>query len=101
LRQIFKDHFNISVITKMEFLGFERHTEESFEKAIKFIEYADIIDLDEEIVNTVISMRRHKNIKLPDAIIASTAKTNKWTLVTRNERDFRNIDVEVFNPFQC
>jgi predicted nucleic acid-binding protein len=85
----------------MEFLGYKRHTVETFEKAKNFIEFAYVIDLDEEIVDTVISLRRSENIKLPDAIIAATAKTNKWTLVTRNERDFKNVDLDIYNPFSA
>jgi len=38
LRQIFIDFFNISVITKMEFLGFKMHTEKSFKESIRFLE---------------------------------------------------------------
>jgi predicted nucleic acid-binding protein len=99
LRQIFKNHFNISVITKMEFLGFKSHTEKSFKKSSKFLEHADVIGLDDEIVENVISLKRNKIMKLPDAIIAATAKNNNWTLVTRNERDFRSTGLNTYNPF--
>jgi predicted nucleic acid-binding protein len=99
LRQIFKNHFNISVITKMEFLGFKRHTEKSFKKSNKFLENAEIIGLDNEIVDIVISLRRKKNIKLPDAIIAATAKKNNLMLVTRNEVDFNDTELNIYNPF--
>ena len=33
---IFKKYFNISIITKMEFLGFRKHTSFTFEKAKDF-----------------------------------------------------------------
>lgn len=84
----------------MEFLGFKHHTETSFKKAKRLIEYADVIELEEEIVDAVITLKRKKNIKLPDAIIAATAMLNHWTLVTRNEKDFTNIDIEIYNPFR-
>lgn len=99
LIKIFKESFNISVITKMEFLGFKNHTEKSFKKAKQLIEYADVIELDEEIIDTVIDLKRNKTIKLPDAIIAATAICNNWVLVTRNEKDFNNIDITIYNPF--
>ena len=38
-------------------------------------------------------------MKLPDAIIAATALNNNWTLVTRNEKDFKNINLDIYNPF--
>lgn len=99
IRQILKNHFNISIISKMELLGFRRHSPESYKKSESFLENAEIIGLDDEIVDTVIQLRRNKNIKLPDAIIAATARVNQWTLVTRNENDFSGIELTVLNPF--
>ena len=99
IHQIFIEHFNISVITKMEFLGFKSHTERSYSKSSKFLEHADVIGLDDEIVETVISLKRKRKIKLPDAIIAATAKKNGLILVTRNEKDFKGIGIKIYNPF--
>jgi predicted nucleic acid-binding protein len=99
LKQIFKNHFNISVITKMEFLGFKKHTEKSFKESNKFLENADVIGLDDEIIDIVISLKREMKIKLPDAIIAATAKKKEWTLVTRNDKDFKDIELNIYNPF--
>lgn len=83
IRQILKIHFNISIISKMELLGFKRHSPQSYKESESFLENAEIIGLDDEIVDTVIQLRRNKNMKLPDAIIAATAMVNQWTLVTR------------------
>ena len=33
IEEIFRTSFNISILTKIEFLGWEKHTEEGFEKA--------------------------------------------------------------------
>ena len=99
IRQILKNHFNISIISKMELLGFRRHSPQSYKKSESFLENAVIIGLDDEIVDTVIQLRRNKRIKLPDAIIAATARVNQWTLVTRNENDFSGIELTILNPF--
>jgi predicted nucleic acid-binding protein len=99
IRQILKNHFNISIISKMELLGFRRHSPQSYKKSESFLENAVIIGLDDEIVDTVIQLRRNKSIKLPDAIIAATARVNQWTLVTRNENDFSGIELTILNPF--
>ena len=44
-------------------------------------------------------MRKEKKVKLPDCLIASTAKSKNFILVTRNTKDFYNIGIELFNPF--
>lgn len=36
---------------------------------------------------------------LEDAMIAATARSHNLTVATRNERDFRQFDVEIVNPF--
>lgn len=99
MKEIFREHFHLSIITKMEFLGFRQHTAESFNKAKTFIEYATILPLTDEIADRAIQLRRPSAIKLADAIIASTAKAHNFKLVTRNTDDFKNIDLSIYNPF--
>jgi hypothetical protein len=37
---------------------------------------------------------------LEDAMIAATARVHHLIVATRNERDFRQLDVRTFNPFR-
>lgn len=77
--EILRDSFQVSVISKMEFLGFPFDLAER-EKAIGFMQYATVRKLRDDIVQCVINIRQEKRIKLPDAIIAATARlccTNK------------------------
>lgn len=98
---IFETSFYISVITKIEFLGWKKHTKGSFKKAQFFLSYAQIIDLTDEIVDIAINLRRTASIKTPDALIAATAIQNDAILVTRNTKDFNSIkQMTVFNPFE-
>lgn len=99
IEEIFSQHFNISIITKMEFLGFRGHNENSFKQAKSFIMNAYAIGLDDVISDRVVDIRRSHNIKLPDAIIAATAIENDLILVTRNTDDFKNTSVKLYNPF--
>ena len=37
---------------------------------------------------------------IEDAVIAATARVHRLTVATRNVRDFRDFDVELFDPFE-
>ena len=37
---------------------------------------------------------------IEDAMIAATARVHRLTVATRNTRDFRKFDVELFDPFE-
>lgn len=98
---IFDQSFNISVISKIEFLGWQKYTEEEYNRATKFLAGAQIFSLKETIINRTIQLRRQKRMKLPDAVIAATCLINKLTIVTRNEKDFEGIeDLVIYNPFK-
>lgn len=46
--------FNISILTKIEFLGWDKHTPDGFEKCKRLIEPASIYPVDEDIANKAI-----------------------------------------------
>lgn len=92
--------FNISILTKIEFLGWNKHSPDGFAKCKKLIELANVLPLDEDIANKAIELRRKVNIKLADAVIAAIAITHKLRVSTKNVDDFKNIEgLEVINPF--
>ena len=71
---IFTKSFNISIISKIEFLGFKEYLDESkFEIAKDFISNAKVINLSDDMADTIIEIRQRKKIKLGDVIIAATA----------------------------
>ena len=41
-----------------------------------------------------------KQIKVADGLIAATALQHRLIIVTRNVKDFGEMDVEIFNPWQ-
>jgi predicted nucleic acid-binding protein len=58
-----------------------------------------ILPLDEVVVKDTIALRKSHKIKLPDAIIAATARSHGLTLVSRNEADFQKITgLSLINP---
>ena len=98
---IIDEQFYISVINKIELLGFSDITENEELKFQELINAADILDLDENIVNSTIEVRKKYKIKLPDAIIAATALENELTIITRNAKDFNKIEgLAVLNPYE-
>lgn len=89
---------NISVITKIEVLGFNA-SEEHAQLLFNFMEDATILDLTSSIVDVSIDIRKKSKTPLPDAIIAATAIVYDLVLITRNISDFKNIQgLNVINP---
>jgi predicted nucleic acid-binding protein len=100
IKSIFKKSFNLSVVAKIEFLGWKKHTEKGFKKAEDFLHKSKVIYIDKEIASKTIEIRKNHSMKLPDALIAATAICGGYTLVTRNEDDFKNLDLKIYNPFK-
>ena len=97
-----KDKLFISVITYMEALGYDFKNEEEKLIISKLCKEIEIINLDQEIVDKVITIRRKKKIKLPDAIIGATALIHKLELITVNVQDFIGVGSEltIKNPLK-
>jgi toxin FitB len=92
---------NISIITKIEFLGWPRHTPEGFEMCRRLLETANLYPVDERVADKAVELKRTSKLKLGDAVIAATAILNGFTLATRNIHDFKAIrEVKLFNPFR-
>ena len=100
IKSIFKKSLNISIVTKVEFLGWKNHTESGFKKAVKFIKHSNVIYNDKQIADKAIEIRRKRSIKLADALIAATALDGNYTLITRNVDDFKNLKIKIYNPFK-
>jgi predicted nucleic acid-binding protein len=88
---------SMSVINKMELLGYNGTSSEM--NIIKeFCKMTFIVNLSDVITDETILIRKSFKIKLPDAIIAATAKVFDLTIITRNEKDFIKIpDLKIIN----
>ncbi|MCX7077140.1 MAG: type II toxin-antitoxin system VapC family toxin [Methylococcales bacterium] len=90
----------MSIITKIEVLGWQGYTNESLISARGLLSLIEEIELNQAVAECCIQLRNTYKIKLPDAIIAATALVQKQTLMTRNEDDFvKIVGFKVFNPF--
>ncbi|HNT08462.1 type II toxin-antitoxin system VapC family toxin [Methanoculleus sp.] len=100
IEDMLSSSFRISIITKIEFLGWKKHTPEGYAMAEDFIRPAEVYPLTDTIADCAIHLRRMYGVKLPDAVIAATAMVHDCALVTRNEHDFSEIcSLEIVNPF--
>ena len=100
LDQLINNIPNISVITKIEVLGYKTAIEASL-LLNSFVDDSAVYDLSDEIVKKTIEIRKEHKIKIPDAIIAATAMTHGLVLVSRNDKDFKIINgLEVSNPYE-
>ena len=90
---------HLSVISQIELLCWK--TDGDKEQKIKdFIADSIILDITQDVIMYCVSIRRNRKIKTPDAIIAATALSYGYTLITHNEKDFSNIrGLKVVNPF--
>lgn len=89
---------NISVVTKIEVLGFNA-LEQHYKTLSNFINDVTVLDLTDNVVNLTIEIRKKNRTKLPDAIIAATAIANDLILISRNISDFKNIgNLQVIDP---
>lgn len=92
----------ISVISKMELLGWTFKSPTDEQKAKDFVDELNVISLTDTIADKTIEIRKSRpKTKLPDAIIAATALVNDMVLITRNTPDFIGVrDLETVNPFE-
>ena len=89
--QILVGKYFISVINRIELLGFKEINKNESEAINSFIANSTIFDLEEDIIIETIKIRKNYAIKLPDAIIAATCLVNNCSLISNNIKDFDKI----------
>ncbi len=100
IEPIINDSYNLSVITKIELLGFAFPDDNKLSDTKNFINDGILLVLNDEIVDKTINLRQIYKLKTPDAIIAATAIVLDYTLLSRNDKDFVQIvGLKYINPF--
>jgi predicted nucleic acid-binding protein len=101
LEKAFESNSYVSVVTRIELLGWAKHTDESLNSAQELLNILNEQPLSEEVVTLCIQLRQTTSLKMPDAIIAATALHLKLPLITRNIKDFQKVPhLQLFNPFE-
>jgi len=86
LSEIPDGHFYISIITEIELLSYPKLESTEEESIRQFLNMIDIINLNTEIKEKTIYLRKKYNLKLPDAIISATAYSIEAELITNDKQ---------------
>lgn len=99
--KLFIEPVKISVISKIEALGFNFSHLEEHQMLLSLCKEIPVVPLTDKIAETTISIRQKYKIKLPDAIIYATALVEHQSLLTNNIDDFKKLDgrVQLIDPF--
>lgn len=88
---LYQKKLYLSFISQLELLGFKGITVKQHAEISKFIQDCIVIDINEEIKQDVIFIRRNSKLKLPDSIVLATARFLGLALIT-SDADFESID---------
>ena len=84
----------VSVVTQMElFIGCRNKSE--LNSVEKFLLHFQLVKITDQISDTAVDLLRQYRLShgllIPDALIAATALTLNWPLISKNQRDYRFI----------
>lgn len=80
----------ISIITEIELLGYEGFSANELKQTKNFIQNCTVINLNTDIKNKAITIRRKHKMKLPDSVILATANSMDIPLITA-DHDFKKV----------
>lgn len=98
----------VSAVTMGELqVGIERTRAQNPEKATEIELWAEqlllsysFLAMDSHCFREYARLIHRKPHLIEDAMIAATARVHQLTVSTRNERDFQDFEVQLFNPFK-
>jgi len=102
LRRFIAEHApSVSIVTKVEALGYHRLSGRETEVLTSFFDASHVRMISTGIADQAIGLRQQKRLSLGDSLIAGTALVNDLTLVTANTQDFSWISgLDVLNPLE-
>lgn len=81
----------ISLITQLELLGYSKNTRKDLKIIQELIDQCVVIDINDEIKDMVINLKRKYHLKLPDGIIIATAIYLDLPLITADQ-EFKKVE---------
>ncbi|MHB8260356.1 MAG: type II toxin-antitoxin system VapC family toxin [Bacteroidia bacterium] len=91
----------VSFITKIELLVWNPPNPDDVNIRKEFLAGSEIYNINDEIIDRAINIRKETNIKLPDAVIAATAMVYDFILLSDNDTDFKRVEplgLKYMNP---
>ncbi len=89
----------VSVISKVEVLGYHNLTTENQQKLTRLFQVLPILPVSDAIIEQAITLRQQRKMSLGDALIAATALIHNLRLATANVKDFEWVEtLEIINP---
>jgi predicted nucleic acid-binding protein len=88
----------ISIVTWMEVLA-GAHDDEEEDVLEMFLRDFRVVDLTRRVAREAVEIRRGRRIRLPDAIVWASARTESAVLVTRNTKDFPPAEAGIRVPY--
>ena len=78
--------YYLSFVTEMELLSYPSLSSAELDQLTGFLAEINVVDIDLEIKEAAIRLRRKHGLRLPDAIIAATALVLEAELVTNDKK---------------
>lgn len=88
----------ISIISWIEVIAGTAEVDK--EDVLIFLKQFKLINLDIDIANKTVLLRKELKLKLPDAMIYATARNLSGILITRNTKDFQENDIDIKIPYR-
>jgi predicted nucleic acid-binding protein len=83
---LFGESLYISIITEMELLGYQDISEQEKEQIKEMLSDFIILNIDKEVKEKTIEIKKQTRLKLPDSIIAASAIVFDMPLITADKQ---------------
>ena len=102
LRDFIRDNSPyVSDISKVEVMGYNKLSGDDLRYFDSFFEATTLIPVSDVVILEAVSLRQQRMMSLGDSIVAASAITNNFSLVTSNTKDFKWINrLALINPLE-